>query len=129
MHKYRFLYIVLILGLVAILGFSLFIKIFSSNKAEERNLSTASEIAEKAIALDIYSPADNSTISNSKITVKGKTVSNAEVTVNDAEVRADNLGNFSVVLELEEGENFIFILANDESGNFSEKEILLNLKQ
>lgn len=75
------------------------------------------------ITLTISSPSNNTTVSGSSLTVKGKTVSGAEVFVNDLETKADTSGNFSVSLTLEEGENYILVVANDATGNYSEKEL------
>lgn len=75
------------------------------------------------ISLTVSSPANNTTTSSESITVKGKTVAGAEVFVNDVETRADASGNFSVTITLDEGENYILVVANDALGNYSEKEL------
>lgn len=75
------------------------------------------------ITLTISSPSNNTTVSGSSLTVKGKTVAGAEVFVNDSETKADAGGNFSVKITLEEGENYILVVANDAAGNYSEKEL------
>ncbi|MFZ5535784.1 MAG: Ig-like domain-containing protein [Patescibacteria group bacterium] len=76
-----------------------------------------------AITLVVTSPQDNSTVTTGSLVVRGKTVPGAEVFVNDAETRADTGGNFSVTISLDEGENYILVVANDPQGNYSEKEI------
>lgn len=75
------------------------------------------------VPLTIASPKSGRTVSISTITVKGKTASRAEVFVNDAETAADVAGNFSVSVTLDEGENYLLIVATDEAGNASEQEI------
>lgn len=75
------------------------------------------------ITLSIISPSGNSTVSNALLTVRGKTVPNAEVFVNDTEVRADSSGVFAAPVTLDEGENYILIVANDDIGNYSEKDL------
>jgi len=75
------------------------------------------------ITLTILTPANNSTVTSSVVAVKGKTVANGEVFVNDVEAKADSSGNFSVSLTLDEGENYILIVANDINGNYSEKDL------
>lgn len=77
------------------------------------------------ITLSISSPVNNSTVANSSVAVKGKTVANADVFVNDTETKADGNGNFSVTLSLDEGENYILIVANDVNGNYSEKDLTI----
>lgn len=75
------------------------------------------------LSLTITSPSNGQTFTTNQVTVKGKTSPNAEVFVNDEELTADASGNFSQALTLEEGENYILVVANDADGNFAEKEI------
>ena len=88
---------------------------------EEKNAVVTSA----SISLAISSPANNITVTSSSLVVRGKTAPKAEVFVNDAETRADANGNFSVTLTLDEGENYILVVANDINGNFSEKELTI----
>lgn len=88
---------------------------------EEKNTVVTSN----SIALAISSPANNITVTSSSLVVRGKTAPKAEVFVNDAETKADASGNFSVTLTLDEGENYILVVANDANGNFSEKELTI----
>lgn len=76
-----------------------------------------------AITLVVTTPPDNSTVTTGSLIVRGKTVPGAEVFVNDAETKADSAGNFSATISLDEGENYILVVANDPQGNYSEKEI------
>jgi len=76
-----------------------------------------------SIALSVSSPGNNTTVSSPTLTVSGKTVAGAEVFVNDAEGIADAAGNFSVLVNLDEGENYILVVVNDAAGNYSEKEL------
>ena len=62
-------------------------------------------------------------VTDSSLTVSGVTDANAEVFVNEFELEADEEGNFSQELTLEEGENIIVITAVDEAGNFAEREL------
>lgn len=75
------------------------------------------------ISLTVSSPANNTTVSSASLMVRGKTVAGAEVFVNDAETTADASGNFSVSVNLDEGENYILVVVNDAAGNYSEKEL------
>jgi len=76
-----------------------------------------------SITLTVSAPADNTTVTSSNLVVRGKTVAGAEVFINDAETKADGNGNFSATITLDEGENYILVVANDAAGNYSEKEI------
>lgn len=85
-----------------------------------------SPAAASGITLTVSTPANNATVTTSSLSVKGKTVAGAEVFVNDIETTADANGYFSVTLKLEEGDNYILIVANDVSGNYAEKELTVN---
>ena len=102
-----------------------FIQINPSEEVSEVPTSTAKEPVSlvSGITLTVSSPSNNTTVSNSSVTVKGKTVAAAEVFVNDSVTKADDNGNFSVTLSLEEGDNYILVVANDAAGNYSEKEL------
>lgn len=83
-------------------------------------VATASEIP-----LTISSPAADSIVKSTPISVKGITTPRAEVFINDKETVADESGNFSSALTLDEGENLIIVTVNDEEGNTAEKEIVV----
>jgi hypothetical protein len=89
-------------------------------------VGSATSAAVSGIALTVSTPANNANVSVSSLPVKGKTVPGAEVFVNDVETIADAGGYFSVTLNLEEGDNYILIVANDVSGNYAEKELRVN---
>ena len=78
--------------------------------------------------LNILEPQNGITLNNSRVRVKGKTVPNADVFVNNQELKADRQGNFTTIVTLDEGENTIFIVANDYDGNFAEKELTVYLE-
>ncbi|MBI5127366.1 hypothetical protein HZA76_02825 [Candidatus Roizmanbacteria bacterium] len=80
------------------------------------------------LSLEIVSPRDKVIVSSAVIKIEGKTASNAEVFVNEKELKADILGNFSSDYELFEGENNIFVSANDTQGNYAEKSITVYLE-
>jgi len=79
-------------------------------------------------ALEVLSPKDKTTVSSTTIKVSGKTAANADVFVNEKELKADLSGNFSVDYELFEGENNIYVSANDDQGNHAEKSIIVYLE-
>lgn len=102
--------------------------------AQEANpLSTDSQLvskddtSSKIIFVEIVSPKDGVTLSSPLVKLVGKTIPNADVFVNDEEVKVNANGEFSIELTLDEGENIISVIANDENGNYAEKEITLNL--
>lgn len=75
------------------------------------------------ISLLISSPLNGATVTRSSLTVRGKTAANAEVFVNELETKADASGNFSISVTLDEGENYIIVMANDAAGNVAEAEL------
>jgi hypothetical protein len=75
------------------------------------------------IPLSITSPTNNSSVTTSILIIKGVTSPKADVFVNDSEVTADTQGNFTVQVTLDEGENTLVVTSNDESGNYSEKDL------
>lgn len=95
----------------------------------EAVIPEVTETAEsETLALEISSPQNGATVSNSTITVSGKTAPNIQVFVNEKELIADTGGNFSTTIELFEGENSIFIVANNNVGEYVEKEITVTLE-
>ncbi len=82
----------------------------------------------QGLILSVEQPVNNSVINESQTVVKGKTSPDANVFVNDQELKADSLGKFSTTINLEEGENYILISANDEEGNYVEQEIIVSLE-
>lgn len=73
--------------------------------------------------LSIDSPSDGSSVNSETIIVSGKTDEGVRVTVNDfwAVLNPDN--TYSYTLKLNQGGNKILVVATDEAGNKSEKEI------
>lgn len=90
--------------------------------------SVATGEVDTELTLSISSPADKSTVTSSAIQVIGKTGSNAEVFINDVETKADSSGNFFANISLDEGENNLFIVVNDDSGNYAERELTVYLE-
>lgn len=77
------------------------------------------------INLVISSPESGSTFNAATVTVMGSTEPQAFVVVNDKEVIADKDGTFKGVVDLDEGENYISIVAYNDAGNVAEREILI----
>jgi hypothetical protein len=101
--------------------------IFQSTENNQVNLPTEQPVA-SGINLEILEPKANSIVNNQTIKIIGKTTPLAEVYINDKETKADSLGNFSLNYNLDEGENVLTIIANDENGNYAEKEIVITLQ-
>ena len=99
----------------------------------ESSLSTKYVIKYDSIAptITIDSPLDKATIElkkNQLTKIIGSTEANARLLINDRLTLANNEGYFSLSYNLNEGENKIKIVATDEAGNTSEKEIIVNFK-
>jgi hypothetical protein len=77
------------------------------------------------ISLIISSPSNGATVGNASLKVSGKTTAGAEVFVNESETKADANGNFSVTITLDEGDNYIIVMANDSDGNVAEAELTI----
>lgn len=78
---------------------------------------------EHGLKLEIISPSNNARVTAPSITLRGKTISGAEVFVNEKELVADQNGNFSVEMLLDEGNNIIMVVANDKDGKAGEQDI------
>ncbi|MFA5933081.1 MAG: hypothetical protein WCV81_02300 [Microgenomates group bacterium] len=74
--------------------------------------------------LDIQSPTDNTEIKggDKKITVSGKTNSDKDITItiNGSRAIVDGDGAFSQIIEINEGDNTITIIATDKAGNITQ---------
>ena len=88
-----------------------------------------------APTLDISTPSDgqrfdkNSIGSGNSISVSGKTDQGVSVTVNGFWAVVDDSNNFSYTLPLQNGDNQIKIIAIDQAGNKTEKDIKVNYSQ
>lgn len=76
---------------------------------------------ETALFLEVTQPQDDTQVSTSSILVTGKTIPNAVVSVSVDDklemANVDQNGDFSVTVDLEEGPNFIEVIASDQQGN------------
>lgn len=82
--------------------------------------SIISELAE--ISLTVTAPAK---VATNKVTVTGNTAAGADVSINEANTVADAKGNFSLTVSLDEGENYLLVLAIDIDGKTAQKEIVV----
>lgn len=85
----------------------------------------------KPPTLSVDEPTDGKSFGkdDSPIQVKGKTDPKVKITVNDFWAIVDGSGNFSYTLPLQGGENRIKVVATDEAGNKTEKEIKVSYSQ
>ena len=97
------------------------------NKNSASNVDKPTKILEK-IFLQVEEPKNKITVNDTIINISGKTIANAYIFINEQELRADINGNFTSATTLEEGENYILIVASDDMGNSIEKDILVNLE-
>ena len=80
------------------------------------------------IFLQVDEPKNNITVNNAIINISGKTIANGYIFINEQELKADVNGVFASATTLEEGENYILIVASDDLGNSVEKDIMVNLE-
>jgi len=102
-------------------------QITNQTSFNQEEIPTAEPVA-KGLILEIIEPKENVTYNNPSIKVSGKTSAYAEVYVNDIQTKADEKGYFSLNYNLDEGENLLIITANDQDGNYAEKEIIVILQ-
>ncbi len=72
---------------------------------------------ETGFSLTVTQPADNSLSNTERIEVRGHTNPGAVVSADQVITRADDQGNFTMTVRLEEGLNVIEVVASDETGN------------
>ncbi len=75
--------------------------------------------------LEIFEPQDQQVISNSYVTVRGKTDPGMDVAVNGQDVFVDNNGGFSVQLGMEAGPQEIAVVVSNKFGKTAEKNLNL----
>lgn len=80
-------------------------------------------VTNRQILLEVSEPADGELVTRKTIKVMGQTVPGAEVFVNDKETKANAKGDFSVSLQMDEGDNYILVMVVDSEGNVAEKEL------
>ena len=88
--------------------------------------SQSSTSSSSQINLIISSPQSGSTVDNTSVVVSGTTGSKVSVAVNDQELISNTDGTFKTTVLLDEGENYISVVAYDDAGNSAERELLVN---
>jgi len=77
-------------------------------------------------SLEINSPQDGQSVSKDPLKVTGKTNPNIKITINDFWVIVEDDGSFSHLISVHDGDNNIKIVATDDAGNQTTKEIKVN---
>jgi len=96
----------------------------SSSTAATAIESDTGAVTAETLLLEVTSPASG-TVSGSSVAVTGKTVPGANVIVNEYEMKADATGVFSRTVSLDEGENYISIVAYTDTGEVAETELMI----
>lgn len=91
-------------------------------KPAEASTKTSSQVS---LFLTISSPSGNQTVSDASIIIKGTTTPQTPVMINEFELTADSQGSFSKSLSLDEGENYINVVAYNSEGQVVEKELIV----
>lgn len=78
-----------------------------------------------SINLHITSPESGVQVDSTSIVVLGTTEKNIHVAINDQDLISNTDGSFKTSVLLDEGENYISIVAYDEGGNTTEREIMV----
>jgi len=86
--------------------------------------STPMASSSGSFTLTIFSPADQSVVSQPQVDIQGEVSADAVVTIND-DTYIFNAGRFEQTVQLEEGLNSIQIVASDMDGN--EVDMILTL--
>lgn len=86
---------------------------------------TTAPVVTAALDLIITSPVVDSTVSTSSVVVKGKVNPKAYVIINEYDLTPGKDGSFEQRINLDEGENYISVVAYDDDGNSSERELLV----
>lgn len=108
------------------------VKAFSDNDKESKySDSETVTYSNKAPSLTVDFPNDGETYhkDNNPLKVRGKTDPNIRVTINDFWAMIDDDGNYSYNLPLQNGENKIKVIATDDAGNKTEKDITVSYSE
>jgi hypothetical protein len=95
----------------------------SETSVPDRTVSPVPSAAVNQITLSVTSPVDKASVTTPSVTVKGTTLPGAEVSVNEKDVVANGSGNFTATIALEEGDNYIIVVAVDADGLVAEQEL------
>ena len=79
------------------------------------------------LTLKVISPVGGAILTSARVTVSGQTAPGATVIVDDQSTIADNNGNFSLPIDLNNGPNSIDVVAFDDDGNEGEVLLMVNV--
>jgi hypothetical protein len=99
----------------------------TQSPVESNTPETVSSTLQAIIPLKVSEPVDAATLATNAITVKGQTQPGATVSVNDQIGTADDQGNFSIPIFLDDGICAIDTVATDDNGNQGEVLLLVNV--
>ncbi len=101
-----------------------------NNKESTYSNSITVTYLDKAPNLEVSSPSDGQTFSksDSPIKISGKADSGAKVTVNDFWAITLDDGSFSYQYPLQDGDNHLKVVAEDEAGNKTTKELTIKVQ-
>lgn len=101
-----------------------------ANKSDYSNMATIT-VNNKPPQLTVDQPQDGQSFSkdNNTVTISGKTDPDVKITVNDFWAIVDESGNYSYVLKLQNGDNPIKVMATDQAGNKTEKDLKVTYNQ
>jgi len=109
----------------------------AENNGKQSDFSNTSDVVYKNSppTLNVSSPSDGQTFNKNQIgtgntiVVTGNTDSGVSVTVNGFWAVVDDSNNFSYTLPLQNGDNQIKVIAIDQAGNKTEKDLKVNYSQ
>ncbi len=119
-------FILIILGILIILsatGVLTSVFIFHYPKAKQASILSSQPVTTKplSLTLNVNNPDDNLLSFDGDLLVQGTTAPKASVVLNwegqNQALQADQQGNFSATIKLDEGTNLLTITAFDEIGN------------
>jgi len=99
-----------------------------ANKTKEQmstSVAKTSSAQQGGLDLTISSPTSGAVVALTEIVVKGKVNPRANVIVNDEDIKLSIDGTFEKKLPIDEGDNYISVVAYDDLGNSAERELLI----
>ena len=89
------------------------------------NEGTSPPALKPEFSLTVTEPVDESIINADKVEVMGITTPGAVVSINGELAEVDGEGNFTMMVALEEGPNFIEVIASDLEGNEESRTLVI----
>lgn len=107
-----------------------YFKQFLNNLNFSKNVEAQVSIPQQnqELQLTILNLKDNDIVHNRILTFNGTTAPNSDIFINQSILKANINGGFSARINLDEGQNKIVIVANDDNGNYIERELAVFLE-